>query len=192
MKTRVLLLGCLLALSSQAQTRREVYEWKDADGVKHYSDYPQPGARKIILNGSPTSTSSTTPVTSAPQTPPAQRPAVKEVVYDRLQILSPENGASFFDADPTINVRIEVQPGLAPTHQLLTFLDGKQLPGENTTTRQLTGVARGVHSLICVIVSPDGKELMRSESVAFNLKQPTVTNPRNLGPAVRPPQPKGG
>ena len=51
MKTRVLLLGCLLALSSQAQTRREVYEWKDADGVKHYSDYPQPGARKIILNG---------------------------------------------------------------------------------------------------------------------------------------------
>ena len=54
MKTWVLLLlGCMLVATSHAQSRREVYEWTDANGVKHYADYPQPGARKITLNGSP-------------------------------------------------------------------------------------------------------------------------------------------
>lgn len=57
MKTWLLLLGCLLAFASSAQSsRREVWQWKDANGVTHFSDYPAPGARKIVLNGSPAST----------------------------------------------------------------------------------------------------------------------------------------
>ena len=101
MKTWLLLLGCLLALTSQAQTRREVYAWKDAQGVTHYSDYPQPGARKILLNGAPSTTKATPPATTpAGATPAAAKPAAKpgatEVVYDRLEIWSPENGANFF------------------------------------------------------------------------------------------------
>jgi hypothetical protein len=192
MKTWVLLLGCLLALPSQAQTRREVYEWKDADGVTHYSDYPQPGARKIILNGSPTSTSAPKATTTVAGAKPAAQPAAQEVVYDRLEIWSPENGASFFEADSTISIRIRSEPEVGPTHRLLTYLDGKLLPGENSTEHSLTNVERGVHSVTSVIVNRDGKELIRSEPVVFHMKQTTVTNPRNQGPAVRPPQPKRG
>lgn len=191
MKTRVLLLGCLLALSSQAQTRREVYEWKDADGVTHYSDYPQPGARKIILNGSPTSTSAPK-TTTTPGPKPAAKPAAQEVVYDRLEIWAPENGASYFEPDAVISVRIRSEPEVGPADRLLTYLDGKLLPGENATEHSLTNVERGVHSVTSVIVNRDGKELIRSEPVVFHMKQTALPNPRNQGPAVRPPQPKKG
>jgi hypothetical protein len=191
MKTWVLLLGCLLALSSQAQTRREVYEWKDADGVMHYSDYPQPGARKIILNGSPTATSAPK-ATATAGAKPATPPTAPEVVYDRLEIWSPESGASFFETDSVINIRIRAEPEVGPTHRLLTYLDGKLLPGENATEHSLTNVERGVHSVTSVIVNRDGKELIRSAPVVFHMKQTTMNNPRNQGPAVRPPQPKKG
>ena len=40
MKPWVLLLGCLLVVTSQAQTRREVWQWRDENGVTHFSDYP--------------------------------------------------------------------------------------------------------------------------------------------------------
>ena len=39
MKTRTVLLGCLLAMAVQAQeSRRELWTWKDANGVTQYSD----------------------------------------------------------------------------------------------------------------------------------------------------------
>ena len=48
MNTRVLLLGCLLVVTSEAQTRREVWQWRDENGVTHFSDFPQPGARITV------------------------------------------------------------------------------------------------------------------------------------------------
>ena len=187
MKTWVLLLGCLLALTSQAQARREVWQWRDADGVTHFSDFPQPGARKVILNGAPT-TSAPPPASAAAATPSRAQPA-PEVVYDRLEIWSPENGASFFEADSVVSIRIRAEPEVGPTHRLLTYLDGKLLPGENATEHSLTNVERGVHSVTSVIVNREGRELIRSEPVVFHMKQTSVANPRNQGPAVRPPQP---
>ena len=188
MKTWLLLLGCLLALSSQAQTRREVWQWRDADGVTHFSDQPQPGARKIILNGSPTTTSASKATTTAAGAKPAAQPAMPEVVYDRLEIWSPENGASFFEPDSVISIRIRAEPEVGPTHRLLTYLDGKLLPGENALEHSLTNVERGVHSVTSVVVNRDGRELIRSTPLVFHMKQPTMNNPRNQGPAVRPPQ----
>jgi hypothetical protein len=189
MKTWVLLLGCLLALSSQAQTRREVYEWKDADGVTHYSDYPQPGARKIILNGSPTTTSAQKATTTAAG---ARQPAASQVVYDRLEIWMPDNEASFFEPDTEIVIRVRSEPSLDEADRLVTYMDGKQLPELNALERRLTGVPRGAHTVTSAIYGRDGKEKIRSTPVVFHMKQTTVTNPRNLGPAVRPPQPKKG
>ena len=193
MKTWVLLLGCLLALASEAQTRREVWQWRDANGVTHFSDYPQPGARKIVLNGSPSSTSSTANTSSAAAaTRSTGQPAAAEITYDRLEIWSPESGASFFEPDVAINVRLRLEPELGPTDRLLTYLDGKLLAGENATEHSLTNVERGVHSLTSVVVNRSGRELIRSAPVVFHMKLPTATNPRNQGPALRPPTPRGG
>ena len=190
MKTWLVLLGCLLAFTSSAQSsRREVWQWKDANGVTHFSDNPAPGARKIVLNGSPASTAAP-PASAAAATGSAAQPAATEVVYDRLEIWSPESGASFFEADSVVSIRIRAEPELGPTHRLLTYLDGKLLPGENALEHSLSNVERGVHSVTSVIVSRDGAELIRSAPVVFHMRQPSLPNPRSQGPAVRPPQPR--
>ncbi len=193
MKTWLLLLGCLLAFTSSAQsTRREVWQWKDANGVTHFSDYPAPGARRIILNGSPSSTPAASPVSAAAAARSPAQPAAPEVVYDRLEIWSPESGASFFEADSVVSIRIRAEPDLGSTHRLLTYLDGKLLPGENVLEHSLENVDRGAHSVTSVIVSRDGRELIRSEPVVFHMRPPTANNPRSQGPALRPPQPRSG
>ncbi len=190
MKISVLLLGCLLALSSQAQTRREVYQWRDADGVTHFSDYPQPGARKIILNGAPTT--STAPASAAAATRSTARPAATEMVYDRLEIWTPDNEASFFEPDTEIVVRIRSEPAVDAADRLVTYVDGKQLPDVNALEHRLTGMSRGAHTVTSAIYARDGREKIRSNPVVFHMKQPSVANPRNQGPAVRPPQPRRG
>jgi hypothetical protein len=185
MKTWVLLLGCLLALTSHAQTRREVYQWTDADGVTHFSDFPQPGARRIILNGAPAATPPSQP-TAAPRRAPPAAPA--EVQYDRLEILSPTNDEAFFQPDVEIVVRVRSEPELDAADRLVTYLDGQPLGELNAVEHRLTDIPRGAHSLTSVIFGRDGREKIRSAPVVFHMKLPSVTNPRNLGPSIRPPQ----
>lgn len=197
MKTSVLMLGCLLATASLAQStsrNREIWEWKDADGVTHYSDAPAPGARKIVIVGStPTQAPAPPPKPAAttPATPGAAKPS--GVQYTSLEIWSPENGASFFGADAVVNLRLRSEPELARGDRLLTYLDGKLLPGENLYEHNLSAIERGVHSVTSVILDSRGNEKIRSQPLVFHIKQITaVENPRNKGPAVRPPTPKPG
>jgi hypothetical protein len=191
MKTWVLLLGCLLAVASLAQTtttRREVWEWKDANGVTHYSDAPAPGARKIVIVGSSTATvpQNVAPKAGQPTKPPAaQQPA--PVPYSRLEIWQPESGASFFGLDSSVDVRIRSEPELQPGDRLLTYLDGKLVSDQSQYEHVLTGVERGAHSVTSVILDGKGNEKIRSQPVVFHIKQVPANNPANRGPAVRPP-----
>ncbi len=114
------------------------------------------------------------PASAAAATRSPAQPAATEVVYDRLEIWSPESGASFFEADAVVSIRIRSEPELGPTDRLLTYLDGKLLPGENALEHSLTNVDRGAHSVTSVIVSRDGRELIRSAPVVFHMRQPTA------------------
>ncbi|HET7204037.1 MAG TPA: DUF4124 domain-containing protein [Steroidobacteraceae bacterium] len=196
MKTSVLMLGCLLASASLAQSTtrgREVWEWKDANGVTHYSDAPAPGARKIVILGATTTPAPTPPATRAAATPTPDTARSNAVQYTSLEIWSPENGASFFGGDAVVNIRMRSEPELAQGDRLLTYLDGKLIPGENLYEHNLSAVERGVHSVTSVILDSKGNEKIRSAPVVFHIKQTTtVDNPRNKGPAVRPPAPKPG
>jgi hypothetical protein len=190
MKPWVLLLGCLLAAASLAQTtttRREVWEWRDANGVVHYSDAPAPGARKIVIVGS---TTSAVPPNVAPKTGRQGTAAAAQPVpvpYTRLEIWQPENGASFFGLDSVVDVRIRSEPELQPGDRLLTYLDGKLVNDQSQTEHVLTGVERGAHSVTSVILDGRGNEKIRSQPVVFHIKQVPMNNPANRGPAVRPP-----
>ena len=193
MNTRVLLLGCLFDLAVQAQdSKRELWTWKDADGVTQYSDRPVPGARKVELS------------TAAPAAPPAvptgrpdatrRTPASAGVQYQSLEIWSPDNGASFFGADAAVNVRMRSEPELASGDRLMLYLDGNMVEGErNAYEYTLTSLDRGAHSITAVILDNKGNEKIRSEPRVFHVKQPTVIAPRAVGPNLKPkPTPRPG
>jgi hypothetical protein len=184
MKTWVLLLlGCMLVATSHAQSRRDVYEWVDANGVKHYSDYPQPGARKITLSGAPTMG---TVVPSASPSAAPDAAAEAGMQYEALEILSPENESSYFEPDDEIVVRVRSEPSIDSGDRLVTYLDNQQLGDVNQTDHSLAGLERGAHTLQSAIYGRDGKEKIRSAKITFHMKQPTVANPRNQGATVRP------
>jgi hypothetical protein len=186
MKTWVLLLlGCMLAATSHAQARRVVYEWTDANGVRHFSDQPQPGAREITLSGSPPSSTAPQAAAAARSTPRATPAA--PVQYTRLELISPDNDASFFTPDEEIVVRVRPEPEIAAGDRLVTYLDGRQLGDVNQLEHRFSNLPRGAHTLQSAIFARDGAERIRSEKITFHMKQTTVNNPRNQGPALRPP-----
>lgn len=191
MKTSVLILGCLLAATSLAQsttTRREVWQWRDENGVTHFSDQPVPGARKIVLSGANPTAAAPSSAAAATVSRPVRPAAVQ---YSSLEIWQPGNDEAFFGTDAEVNVRLRSDPPLAQGDRLLTYLDGTQLEGENALEHRLTGLSRGAHTLISVIVDGRGNERIRSAPVAFHIRQAsTISNPSSQGPALRPPTPK--
>jgi hypothetical protein len=189
MNTRVLLLGCLLALSVQAQeSKRDMWTWKDANGVTQFSDRPVPGARKITINSS-SAAPVAGPATNAPAPAAPAKPASPAVVsYQSLEIWAPESGESFFGADATVNVRMRSEPSLAPGDRLLLYLDGKLVEGPaNAYEHTLANLERGAHSVSAVILDDKGNEKIRSAPRVFHVKQPTTVTPRAVGPAIKPP-----
>jgi hypothetical protein len=189
MKTRTLLLGCLLAMAVQAQeSKRELWTWKDANGVTQYSDRPVPGAKKVELAGvSSPAAAPASPAAPAGE-PPTRVSVPAPVQYRALEFVSPQNEESFFGADATVAVQLRSEPELATGHRVVLYLDGRQV-GEGYE-HTLADLARGAHSLTAVIFDDQGNERMRSAPRVFYIKQPTTIAPRAVGPNVKaPPRP---
>ena len=187
MKFPVLMLGCLLAGSVAAEaTKHEMWAWKDANGVTHYSDRPAPGARRIEVATMEPESVPTPPRPAAPGAAPTQ--AAPAYQYELLEIWVPENGESFFGADAEVTVRVLSEPELGPGHELRVYLDGKLVDKDPTTLDLAIGsIERGAHSLTALIVDDKGAELIRSEPRVFHIRQPSViNNPANVGPALKP------
>jgi hypothetical protein len=198
MKTRILVLAsCLLAFASQAQeSKKELWTWRDANGVVHFSDTPGPGAKRVdlVVTGPPSG--GATAQGPATGTAVAQPPAAPVTTYNLLEIWQPENGASFFDADATVNVRIRAEPAVAEGDSLRLFLDGIRVEGaDNSLEYTLENLDRGTHSITATIRDSKGVEKIRSQPVVFYMKQNTIIAPRAVGPNLRAPTrptPRGG
>ena len=198
MKTRIVVLAsCLLAFAAQAQeAKKELWMWKDANGVIHYSDVPGPGAKRVdltVIEAQPRPAATPAP---RPTTASAAQTAAAPVAYTSLEIWQPENGQSFFEADATVSVRIRSEPAVAPDDQLLLYLDGQRVEGPtNSLDYSLSNLERGAHSLTAQILDARGKEKIRSQPVVFHKKQVTTIPPRAVGPNLKAPPrptPRGG
>jgi len=185
MKTCVALLASLLAVAAVAQeAKRDVWVWTDQNGVTQYSDRPVPGAKKLQL-----STASPAPAPAAAAAAPATaaNPAAQDVVYQRVEIWQPENGQTFFGADATVDVRMRTDPALSSEDTLLLFLDGKLIEtAPDALEHTLSNLERGAHTLSAVIMDGQGEEKIRSEPRVFHIRQPTVIQPRAVGPNIKP------
>jgi hypothetical protein len=175
-------LGLLAATDGDAQSRREVWVWKDDTGVTHYSDVPVPGAKKIEIVGSqPVSAPAAAPPQASWSSPP---PAPAAVRYTLLEFRSPDAGETFFGPDATVLVSVNLEPDLAGDDELKIFYDGTPVANGSS----LSGMERGEHTLTAVVVDRDNREKIRAER-RFSVQQHVVANPKNKGPAVRPPPP---
>ncbi len=176
-------------------TLHRLGRWVDANGQVHYSDTPVPGAKQIELSGAQTFGSSTRQPPSTPDQPAsrpaAQRPTGAAERYRTFNIVSPMQQETLWNVGTVVNVQVELDPPLQPSHLLDIYVDG-QRRNLNTTSTELTldDIYRGVHTIQAVVVDQSGAEVVRSLATTFMVQQSSIQNPANNSPTKpQPPRP---
>lgn len=179
-------------LTAVSAVAADMWRWRDADGVMHYSDRPVPGAERMNMQAPQSSgeTSSGQNASSAAFTAPRPDAAAPPPIrYTRCEIQRPAND-EVFNAVDTVTVTVALEPGLVEGYRLQMFVNGaeyKDWPA-GSTTYSLQNLFRGSYSVSARVVSADGKAACMGPPVSFHIRQPTINSP-----ARRPaPAPRGG
>jgi hypothetical protein len=166
----------LFALNAGAT---ELWRWKDADGVVHYSDRPVQGAERIDVRSSQKSSSEIAPQATAPVRPPPT-PVVN---YTRCIVSSPTNDQVFNNVS-AVDVGIALEPALQADHQLQVFLNGRADPDwpAGALSRTLVNLFRGSYTLSVRVLDFNGRALCAGPTINFHVRQASL-----LAPGRRPP-----
>ncbi|MFO7304602.1 MAG: DUF4124 domain-containing protein [Gammaproteobacteria bacterium] len=183
----VLLLLAMLAGPALAAGTQTVWKWVDEHGVTHYSDRPVPGASQMEVSVGKIGT-----VPPSPEPPPPLRPSTPEPAgppYEVLAITSPAPEEAIVNTAGQVQVSVRLEPALRPGHNLDIYLDGRRVESESrtATSRTLTEVPRGEHTLVAVVFDGRGNRVQESEPVKFYVIQTSIAKPP-VGPALRTPQ----
>jgi hypothetical protein len=152
----------------------EMWRWKDANGVVHYSDRPVEGAERIEVRPS-TMTGSVATQASAPVA--SAQPAAA-VAYTRCAITAPTND-QVFNAVTSVAATLELEPALQGEHRVQVILNGREYTEwpSGTLSYTLVDLYRGSYAMSVRVLDADGKQLCRGESITFHVRQPSVQAP---------------
>ena len=165
----LVLLGLLVAAGAFA----EAYTWTDEDGIVHYSDRPQPGAKVIDLGES--RASRPRPTSRATNSNDADEADEQAAAFDysSIDFASPTAEETLWNIEGTLSVTIALMPTLRPGHQIRVYFDGtpRMVSG---TSFQLQEVYRGVHNLQAEVIDETGKLMIRSRPSRFYVQQNSI------------------
>ena len=169
-RTILVLLGLLVMPFASAD---EAYVWTDEDGVVHYSDRPQPGAKRVELQAPNTSRSANR--RSAEESAEGDEAAESTAPfrYESLEVANPGPEETLWNIEGSLSVTLALTPALRPGHQVRVYFDGNPRL-VNSTTFQIDEVWRGVHNLQAEVLDETGNMLIRSRTNRFYVQQNTV------------------
>ena len=184
----------LLVTSSQAHA--EVYKTVDKDGNVIYTDQaPDVDSQPLELRGlsviSPQKPSSVSKASSQPLATEAVVGGEEEVTsiwelrrgYREFAIVSPAQDQNFWDTgnEATIawGTRNRLQEGMTVT----IFVDGKQLEPTTNSSIIVGDMWRGAHEVYAELKDASNRQIARTSTVTFHIKQFSVNFPvrRNQG-----------
>ncbi len=169
-RTILVLLGLLAMPFALAD---EAYVWTDEDGVVHYSDRPQPGAKRVELQAPNASRSpSLRGAEDSAEGDDAAEPAAP-FRYESLEVANPGAEETLWNIEGTLSVTLALSPALQPGHRIRVYFDGNPRM-VNSTTFQIDEVWRGVHNLQAEVLDETGNMMIRSRTNRFYVQQNTV------------------
>ena len=165
--------GILASLVLAAPAAAGVYKYIDENGQVAYSDRPVEGAEKLKIR------SRTTPSYAAQPSQPEQQesaagPKNKDHKYSSFELLTPKNDKTISDRSGSVQVIFLPSPKLAPDHEIIVTVDGKDISRGRHANISLSQVPRGSHDVSGRIESADGKILIKSDKVTFHVKRPII------------------
>jgi Domain of unknown function (DUF4124)/Penicillin-Binding Protein C-terminus Family len=170
----------LASLCTVAAFGARIYQWTAPDGSIMFSDQPHPGAKKLEVPAVPTYKPPPVPTHAHGPAEAPPKAAREEHVYQRLQIAEPAAGATIFSDRDTVSVDLSVTPPLDTSagDRVVAILDGTPL---GTTFAgpafEIPSVHRGTHSLTVRIEDADGRTLIESSPVTFEMKHHSLLSP---------------
>ena len=171
METRTILV--LLGLLATTVAAADTWTWTDEEGVVHYSDRPEPGATRIVIDDPNTSQALSRRSGAANANADGAAEEQAAARYESFEITSPGAEETLWNIEGVLSVSLSLSPGLQPGHQIRVYFDGNPRM-VNGTSFQLQEVWRGVHNLQAEVLDETGKMLIRTRPNRFYVQQSTV------------------
>ncbi len=167
----------LLALFAADSALAQAYTWIDEDGIVHYSDRPEPGAKRINLPESKKTGAPAAPTRTASGAAQDEGAPAQPFRYETLEVIAPGPEETLWNIDGVLSVSLALSPALRPGHQVRVYFDGdpSMMPG---TSFQLEEIFRGVHNIQAEILDETGEMKIRSLPNRFYVQQTSVVRPR--------------
>jgi uncharacterized protein DUF4124 len=165
----------LSALLGSAASAAPAWTWVDAEGTRHYSDRPVPGAERVELIGAQGFGATGRGARAARA---AGAAGVPGAAYQSIEVVSPAEQETLWNIGTNLPVQVRFQPALQNGHRYDLLYDG-QRRNLNTATPRVTlpDVFRGEHTLQVVVIDSAGAEIMRSPARVFFVQQTSTLNP---------------
>jgi hypothetical protein len=172
--------GLLIASTACAQV---AYTWVDKDGVIHFSDTPNQGAKAIALPNLEASAPAPKVQSTESLAPQAKtREETTETAEEKaekpqplsLSILTPQHDETIRSNSGLINIQLEANRKLGIGEQLQLILDGKPYGApQGRLTWQLSNIDRGTHTL-AVHARRSGKLIASTSPITVHLHRASV------------------
>ncbi len=101
----------------------------------------------------------------------APRAADAQDLYKSIAVLLPEEGSTVFDNNGELAVQVAVAPELQAGSgaRVRILIDGTQAAEDARVSFQFSGVDRGSHTIEAQVIGQDGRVLISSEPVTFQM-----------------------
>ena len=161
----------LVLLLAMPLMAANIWKWRDANGVVHYSDQPVAGAEQVNLQAPTTYTAA--PVPAATSSSSSSSAAFS---YTNVEIWKPSAELTIANTVGVVSVAARVEPQLNSEHHLALYMDGRLIPGfpPQGMEYEITEVERGEHSLTLAVLDAKGNQITLSSPVRFYVQQPSI------------------
>jgi len=175
---RIITAVCLLGLGISPGQAGEIYKTVDEDGRVTYSDKPprQQKADKAELPPVNSMERTEKPRPSPRDSVPASRS--EQTIDYQLSLASPEQDAQVPPGQRDLVIRVELNPPLAPEHQLVYYMDGEEIARGRDSQYRVEEIFRGTHQIRVAIVNQTGQTLRTSDTRQVHVHRPSLL----LGP----------
>ncbi|MEM0516140.1 DUF4124 domain-containing protein [Pseudoalteromonas sp. YIC-827] len=176
MNTRLYILSMVVLLTifstAWAAPSKDIYVYKDENGVLVFSDTPRKGAERVTLNA---------PVMNMPSVDTSILDEVDDLeqVKFSIAITTPTQEETIRDNTGSVHVSGQVKPRFLQGHSVQLFMDG-QAHGEpqSSSLFALRNVDRGEHSLVLKLLNSEGEVLASSKPITFFMhRRSVITGP---------------
>jgi len=175
---RILTAVCLVSLGISLSQAGEIYKTVDEDGRVTYSDKPPRQHKGDKAELPPVNTmEKTEKPRSSPQDSVPTSQSEQAIDY-QLSLASPEQDAQLPPGQRDLVIRVELDPPLAPEHQLVYYMDGEEIARGRHSQYRIEEIFRGTHQIRVAIVNQRGQTLQASDTRQVHVHRPSLL----LGP----------